>query len=78
VRTGANTNRQNYIAQVLVSETAIQAQRETFHQTKALLRDLVARAGDPGSESFGLTMEDWSYLLGRLGHELQVNTGRLT
>jgi hypoxanthine phosphoribosyltransferase len=42
---------------------------------KALLRDLVARAGKPGAEGYGLTMEDWSDLLARLGQELRVSTG---
>jgi hypothetical protein len=44
---------------------------------EALLRELVVRAGEPEREGFGLTMEDWSYLLGCLGHELQVSTGPL-
>ena len=37
----------------------------------------MARAGEPGSETFGLTMEEWSDLLGRLGQELRVSTGPL-
>ncbi len=45
---------------------------------ETLLRDLVTRAGDPGSEAFGLTMEEWSELLSRLGQELRVSTGPLT
>ncbi len=44
---------------------------------EAFLRNLVARAGDPANESFGLTMEDCSVLLRRLGHELRVSTGPL-
>jgi hypoxanthine phosphoribosyltransferase len=44
----------------------------------ALLRDLVARAGKPGSDDFGLTMEEWSDLLRRLGQELRVSTIPLT
>jgi hypoxanthine phosphoribosyltransferase len=44
---------------------------------EAFLRDLVTRAGDPGSDAFGLTMEDCSDLLRRLGQELQVSTGPL-
>lgn len=43
----------------------------------ALLHDLLTRAGEPGSRDFGLTMEDWSDLLGRLGQELRVSTGPL-
>jgi len=42
---------------------------------ESLLRDLVTRAGVPGSETFGLTMEEWSALLSRLGQELRVSTG---
>jgi hypoxanthine phosphoribosyltransferase len=45
---------------------------------ESLLRDLVSRAGAPGSEAFGLTMEEWSALLSRLGQELRVSTGPLT
>ena len=44
---------------------------------EAFLRNLVDRAGEPGTESFGLTMEDCSTMLRRLGHDLQVSTGRL-
>jgi hypoxanthine phosphoribosyltransferase len=47
---------------------------------EALLHDLVSRAvtrGQPGSEGFGLTIEDWSELLARLGQELRVSTGPL-
>lgn len=44
---------------------------------ESLLRDLVARAGEPDHDGFGLTMEDCSELLGRLGQELQVTTGPL-
>jgi hypoxanthine phosphoribosyltransferase len=40
----------------------------------ALLRDLVAQAGEPGSDGFGLTLEACSDLVGRLGHELKVDT----
>jgi hypoxanthine phosphoribosyltransferase len=43
-----------------------------------LLRDLVARAGGPATEGFGLTLEDISEFLGRLGHELRISTSPLT
>jgi hypothetical protein len=39
-----------------------------------LLRDLVAHAGEPGSDGFGLTLEACSDLLGRLGQELRFDT----
>lgn len=45
---------------------------------EALLRDLVARAGEPDSATFGLTIEEWSQLLRRLGQELRVSTSPLT
>lgn len=41
------------------------------------LRDLVTCAGEPGSETFGLTMEECSAFLERLGQELRVSTGPL-
>ena len=44
---------------------------------ESFLRELVTRAGDPASGSFGLTMEDWSSLLGRMGQDLRVSTGPL-
>jgi hypoxanthine phosphoribosyltransferase len=45
---------------------------------EALLRDLITRAGDPGSDTFGLTMEEWAELLNRLGQQLRVSTSPLT
>ena len=45
---------------------------------ESLLKDLVRHAGDPASEDFGLTMEEWSDLLGRLGQELRVSTSPLS
>ncbi len=47
-------------------------------EDEAFLRDLVAEAGEPGSESFGLTLEACSALMGRLGQDLQVKTAPLT
>jgi hypothetical protein len=44
---------------------------------ESLLRDLVGRAGDPACGEFGLTMEEWSELLHRLGQELRVSTSPL-
>lgn len=46
-------------------------------EDEAFLRDLVAEAGEPGSEPFGLTLEACSALMGRLGQELQVKTAPL-
>ena len=44
---------------------------------ESLLRDLVAWAGEPDSATFGLTIEEWSRLLRRLGQELRVSTSPL-
>ena len=41
---------------------------------EALLQDLVDWAGEPDSTAFGLTIEEWSRLLRRLGQELRVST----
>jgi len=41
---------------------------------EALLQDLVDWAGEPDSATFGLTIEEWSRLLRRLGQELRVST----
>ena len=41
---------------------------------EALLQDLVTRAGEPDSATSGLTIEEWSRLLRRLGQELRVST----
>jgi hypoxanthine phosphoribosyltransferase len=44
---------------------------------EALLQDLVDWAGEPDSAAFGLTIEEWSRLLRRLGQELRVSTAPL-
>lgn len=51
---------------------------ELSSDDESVLRDLVARAGEPGSTTFGLTIEEWADLLRRLGQELRVSTGPLT
>jgi hypothetical protein len=40
----------------------------------AFLQELIDRAGQPGTEAFGLTLEDCAQLLRRLGQELRVST----
>jgi hypoxanthine phosphoribosyltransferase len=50
------------------------AQDALSRDDACLLRDLVSRAGEPGSEGFGLTLEEWSDLLGRLGQQVRVTT----
>jgi hypoxanthine phosphoribosyltransferase len=44
---------------------------------ESLLRDLVKRAGQAGSDTYGLTLEDCSEFLQRLDHELHISTGPL-
>jgi hypoxanthine phosphoribosyltransferase len=44
---------------------------------ESVLRDLVRRAGEPGSQGFGLAIEDCAEFLRRLGHELRVSTAPL-
>jgi hypoxanthine phosphoribosyltransferase len=53
------------------------AEEELSPDDESLLRDLVTRAGDPNSPAFGLTFEEWSDLLHRLGQELRVSSGPL-
>jgi len=51
-------------------------QRRPCPRDEALLRDLVARAAEP-SRAHGLTLEDCSDFLGRLGQELRVSSAPL-
>jgi hypoxanthine phosphoribosyltransferase len=46
-------------------------------EDRAFLQDLLARAGEPASAGFGLTLEDCTALLAQLGQELRVTTGPL-
>ncbi|MEJ2209393.1 MAG: hypothetical protein P8129_10195 [Anaerolineae bacterium] len=55
-------------AQATLAEGKLSAEDEAF------LRDLVAQAGEPGSEAFGLTLEACAELMARLGQDLQVRT----
>jgi hypoxanthine phosphoribosyltransferase len=52
-------------------------QEELSSDDESLLRDLVNQAGDPESPASGLTFEEWSRLLRRLGQELRVSSGPL-
>jgi hypoxanthine phosphoribosyltransferase len=63
------------LAQLVAWAQDTLAEGDLSPDDESLLRDLVARAGETGSERFGLTLEDCSDLVGRLGHELQVSTG---
>jgi hypoxanthine phosphoribosyltransferase len=55
------------------AETTL-AENELSAEDEAFLQDLLARAGEPGSRDFGLTLEDCSDLMARLGQELKVRT----
>jgi hypoxanthine phosphoribosyltransferase len=65
------------LAELTTWAQEILAMGELSPDDEQLLNDLVHRAGEPNSEDFGLTMEEWSDLLRRLGQELQVRTGPL-
>ncbi len=54
------------------------AEGDLSEEDEVLLNDLVARAGTPGTEAFGLTIEDCSEFMERLGYELRISTGPLT
>jgi hypothetical protein len=55
------------------AETTL-AENELSAEDEAFLQDLLARAGEPASQDFGLTLEDCSDLMARLGQELKVRT----
>lgn len=73
----------NYLTRAISLESLVQwaeatlASGDLSPDDASLLRDLMVRAGTPGEEGFGLTMEDCALLLGRLGQELRVSTGPL-
>jgi hypothetical protein len=63
------------LAQLVAWAQDTLAEGDLSPDDESLLCDLVARAGEPGSEGFGLTLEACSDLVGRLGLELRVSTG---
>lgn len=71
----AYLNREITLSQLVMWAQETLAASDLSPDDESLLRDLVTRAGDPNSETFGLTMEEWSDLLSRLGQELRVSTG---
>jgi hypoxanthine phosphoribosyltransferase len=73
----AYMNRDTTLVQLVTWAKDTLAAGELSPDDESLLHDLVTRAGDPESETFGLTMEEWSDLLHRLGQELRVSTGPL-
>jgi hypoxanthine phosphoribosyltransferase len=68
-------SREITLSQLVAWAQEILAEGDLSPDDDSLLRDMVTRAGDPESDDFGLTMEEWSNLLSRLGQELRVSTG---
>jgi hypoxanthine phosphoribosyltransferase len=69
--------RETTLAELVAWAQDTLARADLSPDDESLLHDLVTRAGEPGTRTFGLTMEDWSDLLGRLDQELRVSTGPL-
>jgi hypoxanthine phosphoribosyltransferase len=65
------------LAQLVSWAREMHAKGDLSAEDASLLQDLLERAGEPGSESFGLTLEDCRDLLKRLGRELRISTGPL-
>ena len=70
----AYLNHESPLSELVVWAQATLDEGILHPKDEALLRDLVACAGEPGSDSFGLSMEDCREFLERLGHKLQINT----
>lgn len=73
----AHLNRDTTLLQLVTWALDTLAAGDLSPDDESLLHDLVTRAGEPESETFGLTMEEWADLLHRLGQELRVSTGPL-
>ena len=67
-------NRQASLAQLCSWAQETLASGELSADDEALLQDIIVRAGKPGTEAYGLTIEDLAEFMGRLGHELQIST----
>lgn len=70
-------SRQIDLAELIEWARATLAQGQLSAEDEAFLRDLLAEAGDLGSESSGLTLEACSELMARLGQDLQIKTAPL-
>jgi hypoxanthine phosphoribosyltransferase len=70
----AYLNREVDVAQLVTWAQKTMGEGGLSPDDESLLRDLVARAGDPGSDAFGLTLEDCHDFLKRLDHELRIST----
>jgi hypoxanthine phosphoribosyltransferase len=68
-------NRDISLVQLVAWARDTLVENELSKEDESVLYDLVVRAGEPDSASFGLTIEDCAEFLERLGHELRVSTG---
>lgn len=74
----------HYLSQEITATQLVSWARETLaagdlsEEDEVLLHDLVTRAGEPGSAAFGLTIQDCSEFMTRLGYELRFSTSPLT
>ena len=76
-RINAYLNRESPLSQLIAWAEQTLAAGDLSPDDESVLRDLVECAGRPDSATFGLTIEEWSELLGRLGQELRVSTSPL-
>lgn len=72
----AYLGRELSLPQLATWATGALAKGDLAPRDESLLRDLVARASDP-SRAHGLTLEDCTEFLGRLGQELRVSSAPL-
>jgi len=77
-RINAYLNRESSLSHLIDWARETLAAGDLSPDDESVLHDLVECAGEPGNETFGLTMEEWSELLGRLGQELRVSTSPMT
>jgi hypoxanthine phosphoribosyltransferase len=77
-RLNSYLNRAIDLAQLVSWAQETVAKGDLSSDDERLLSDLVVRARGPAGEGFGLTLEDISEFLGRLGQELRISTGPLT
>jgi hypoxanthine phosphoribosyltransferase len=70
-------NHEATLTQLVAWSQATLAEGDLSLDDERLLRDLVDRAGQPDSDSYGLTLEDCREFLGRLGRDMRVSTGPL-
>jgi hypoxanthine phosphoribosyltransferase len=66
-------NHEVTLTQLVTWSQATLAEGDLSPDDESLLRDLVHRAGQPGSDAFGLMLEDCREFLERLGREMHVS-----